>query len=188
GEKRPHAEKDSADIDVDDAPPVGHRGVPQVAELFDAGVVHQKPDRTDVEVDTVGEFLHGVRVGHVALDVFRRASRCTKFVAQCGYRAGIDVGQDHGHAQAAGVSCQSRADPGAGARDDGDAAGECFACAHGPVALSAAISDSRTEFVASSTTSISVNTSPVASRRAPTLTTPLDTANGTKLAIWLTRI
>ncbi len=187
-QKCPHSEKDSADVDVDDAAPIGHRCVPQVAELFDSGVVHEQPYRTDIPVGLVGELLDGVRIAHVAHDVYRRASRCTEFVPQCRDGAGVNVGQDHSHAQAAGVSRQSGTDPGAGPSDDGDAARECFACAHEPVALSAVSSASRTEFWVSSTTSISVNTSPVAARRMPTLTTPLDTANGTKLAIWLTRM
>src|SRR6185437_4586184 len=40
-QERADTMEDAADVDVDDTAPVGYRRVPQVAELFDPGIVDQ---------------------------------------------------------------------------------------------------------------------------------------------------
>src|SRR6202012_6129230 len=114
----------SADIDIPNSANVGARRVPQVAELFDAGVVHQQPYRADVTVGAIGESLDGRRVANVAHHLYRRTACGAELLAQLRYRVAIDVGDNHRHAQPAGVPRPSRTDPGAGAGDAGDSAGE----------------------------------------------------------------
>ncbi len=160
-------------------------GVPQIAELFDTGVVHQQAHIAEIAIDRVGQLLHRSGVAHVADHVDRRSACRSEFFAERRHCCTVDVCQDHSHAQPAGLTSQARTDSGAGTGDDGDPTAEGLACAHADVLAEvlAVCCASGTESSASRTTVIEVNTRPSFERRMPASTTPLDTANGTLLVI-----
>ncbi len=131
GQERTNAVEDPADVDVDHAVPVLDRRVPQIPELFDAGVVDQQPHRSDVAVGRARpRSCHGVGITDVADGVDGDGARRGELVSKRRNRFGVDVGEHHRHAEPGGVAGQTRADARTGARDDGHAAAERVASGH----------------------------------------------------------
>ena len=75
-------------------------------------------------VGPVGEFLHAVRIAHVAHDGNRRTSRGAELFAHFRDGGCVDIGKHDRHPQRGGVAGQSRADSRACPGDDRDAVGK----------------------------------------------------------------
>ena len=98
-QERPHSVEDPADVDLHQAVPVGDRGVPEVAELFDAGVVDQQAHRADVAVDRVREAFQRVGITDIAHHVDSLSAGVVQFAPQRSDGRAVDVSQDDRHAQ-----------------------------------------------------------------------------------------
>lgn len=122
--------KDATDIDVDDTVPVLHRGIPQIPELFDTGVVHQKTHGSDITISPLGQLSHRFGVAHVAHGDDGGDTLHAQFITQRRGGCGVDVGEYHFHAETAGVAGETCADTCAGTRDDGNAARKYLSGAH----------------------------------------------------------
>ena len=191
-QKRPHPVEDAADVDLHQAVPIGNRGVPEVAELFDAGVVDQQTHRAEIPLDGIGQTLQRVGVA----DVAHRVDGFMAGVAQFAPKSGgdgtaIDIGEYDRHSETRGVPRQP-ADAGAApvmtAIPPRTWLGRRPRCQWATAFAAVLNSANGTELSVSMMRSNLVKTRPSGPRLMPVSRTPLLTANGTWLATWVTKM
>ncbi len=106
--------EDTADIDVYDPLPIGQRGVPEIADCSTPALLTNSPYRpTSRYTSSANAWTASAsRTSHTAAITDPPAA--LRFFAQSRDGRGVDVGEDHRHAQSARMAGQAGADSRAG--------------------------------------------------------------------------